>query len=57
VQQERLATLVAELNNVRAQLADTSVDELRLGYLIATTRRRCEVVEDDNAAARNGGPA
>jgi hypothetical protein len=57
VQQERLATLVAELNNVRAQIADNSVDELRLGYLIATTRRRCEVVEDDNAAARNGGPA
>lgn len=56
VQQERLATLVADLTNVRAQIADASVDELRLGYLVETTRRRCEVVEDDNSAAENGGP-
>jgi hypothetical protein len=46
----RLETLVAELKIVRAQIADASVDELRLGYLLEATRRRCEVVEDDNAA-------
>ncbi len=57
MQQERLATLGAELKSVRAQAADAAVDELRLGYLVETTRRRCEVVENDNAASRNGGPA
>ena len=57
LQQERLATLNAELKAVQAQIADASVDKLRLGYLVETTRRRCEVVEDDNKAARHGGPA
>jgi hypothetical protein len=53
----RLETLVAELKSVRSQIADASVDELRLSYLVAATRRRCEVVEDDNAAVQRGGPA
>jgi len=46
-----LADLNAKVIAVREQLADLQADELRLTHLVAATRRRCEIVETDNALA------
>ena len=46
-----LANLNAEVVAARRQLTDLQADELRLTHLVAATRRRCEIVEAENALA------